>query len=330
MNIDELKAALRPFIDNVDEIGVSVYAILKSQGDERPQKLDIEAQALVGLKSLFMQSIREKVDQDELAVLNLSTSDERTNAIYVYDIEVPAELAVIHSVSASDNFPLLDLTQCLLSDIKALVIEIGNNTGQIVLYKTMAPVNIFGRANFFLKKDRHRLEKINEEFLRVSAGFQLMRINEVLLVMDLSVIEKSFGFHQIISREAALGIRTIESISLVENPNVLHELLDEVKYARRFTKVAKASPVLSAQVPNASIIQFCKSFPKLAGRIRFNEAGDKIVLDTKVSKDLFIKLLMDDFLTSELTNFHYESVAKDSAEVDDSTARLPLITPATA
>ena len=324
MNSEELKSALQPFIDGIDEIGVSVYAILKSQGDERPQKLDIEVQALHGLKSLFMQSIKEKVNQEELAVLDLSTSDERTNAIYVYDIEVPAELAVIRAVSASDNFPLLDLAQCQLSDIKALLIEIGNNTRQIVLYKTMAPVNIFGRANFFLKKDRHRLEKINEEFLRVSEGFQLMRINEVLLVMDLNVIEKSFGFHQIISREAAIGIRAIESISLVENPSVLHELLDEVKYARRFTKVAKASPVLSAQVPNASIIQFCRSFPKLAGRIRFNEAGDKIVLDTKVSKDLFIKLLMDDFLTSELTNFHYESVAKDSAEMGDSAGRLML------
>jgi hypothetical protein len=317
MNANELKTALQPFFDNIDEIGVSVYAILKSQDDGEPRKLDIEAQALLGLKSLFMQSLREEIaERDELSVLNLSTSDERTNAIYIYDIEVPPELATMENVSQSDNFSLLDLAQCDLSDIKALLIEIGNNIGQIVLYKTMAPVNIFGRASFFLKKDRHRLEQINEEFLRVSAGFQLMRINGELLVIDLAAIEKSFGFHEVIIREAALGIRAIESILLIENPDVLYELLDEVKYARRFTKVARSSPVLRAQVPNASIIQFCRSFPKLAGRIRFNDAGDKIVLDTKVSKDLFIKLLMDDFLTSELTNFHYESVAKDIAEAD--------------
>ncbi|MCY3628153.1 MAG: DUF4868 domain-containing protein [Gammaproteobacteria bacterium] len=52
----------------------------------------------------------------------------------------------------------------------------------------------------------------------------------------------------------------------------------------------------------------------MAGRIRFNDREDKIVLDTKKSKDLFIKLLMDDFLTSELTSYHYESVVKDIAE----------------
>ncbi len=315
MNAEELKAALQPFYDNYDEIGVSVYAILKSQDGTGPKKLDIEAEALLGLKALFMQSLREEIaDRDGLAVLNLSTSDERIDAIYVYDIEVPAELSAMENVSESDDFPLLDLVQCDLSDIKALLIEIGNNVGQIVLYKTMAPVNIFGRASFFLKKSRHRLEQINDEFLRISSGFQLLRINGELLVIDLSAIERSFGFHEVITREAALGITSIEAMDLIQNPAALRELLDDVKYARRFTKVAKSSPVMKAGVTNTSIINFCKTFPKLIGRIRFNDAEDKILLDTKVSKDLFIKLLMDDFLTSELTNYHYESVAKDNAE----------------
>jgi len=315
MNAEELKIGLQRFFDNFNEIGVSVYAVLKGE-DDSPKKLDIEAEALQGLKTLFMQSIREEiVNKEELSVLNLSTSDERTNAIYLYDIDVPSELAVMDAVRESDNLPLLDLAEFDLSEIKALVIEIGNNTGQIVLYKTMAPVNIFGRSSFFLRKSRHRLEQINDEFLRVSAGFQLMRIDGELLVIDLNAIEKGFGFHEMIVREAALGISAIEAISLIENPDTLRELLDDVKYARRFTKVARASPVLQAGVPNASIIQFCRNFPRLVGRIRFNDAGDRIVLDTKVSKDLFIKLLMDDFLTSELTNYHYESVAKDSAEV---------------
>jgi len=316
MNAEELKASLQPFFENIDEIGVSVYAILKGQDEALPRKLDIEADALQGLKLLFMQGLREKItDRDGLTILNLSTSDERIDAIYIYDIEIPIELAGMENVVTSDDFPLLNLAECDLTSIKSLLIEIGNNIGQIVLYKTMASVNIFSRASFFLKKSRHRLEQIEDEFLRVSAGFQLMRVNGELLVMDLSAVEKSFGFYEVIRREAALGIASIEAISLVENPEALYELLEDVKYARRFTKVAKASPVMKAGIPNSSIINFCKTFPRLVGKIRFNDTDDKIVLDTKVSKDLFIKLLMDDFLTSELTNYHYESVAKDSAEV---------------
>jgi len=317
MNAEELKSALQPFYDNADELGVTVYAILKSQDDISPRKIDIEGDALRELKLLFIQSLQESIsNREELSVLNLSTSDERLDAIYVYDIEVPAELTAMESVLNTDNLPLFNFEEFSLSDIKAILIEIGNNIGQLVLYKTMAPVNVFGRSSFFLKKSQHRMEKIDEEFLRISSGFQLLRIGGELLVMELSAIEKSFGFDEIIMKEAAIGVASIEARALIENPDVLHELLGDMKYARRFTKVAKASPVIKKNVENARIIAFCRSFPALAGKIRFNATGDKIVLDTKVSKDLFIKLLMDNFLTSELTNFHYESVAKDVADID--------------
>lgn len=314
MNADELKAALQAYYDDAN-IGVSVYAVLKGQENAAPAKLDIEAEALNGLKELFIEALRTEISRkDELSVLNLSSSDERLDAIYVYDLEVPAELSALEAVISQDNLPLLNLSDQSLASIKALLIEIGNNVRQMVLYKTMAPVNIFGRASFFLKKSQSRLERLNDEFLRVSAGVQMLRINGTLLVVDLEALERSFGFHDVIKREAAASVSAIEKASIVVNPDVLRELLDDVKYARRLTKVARASPVLQAGVSNAEIVQFCQTFPKLAGKIRFNEAQDKIILDTKVSKDLFIKLLMDDFLTSELTKFHYASVAKDSID----------------
>lgn len=318
MSGDELKATLQKFYDEYDEISVSVYAILKDQEESGPQKVDIESEALQGLKALFIESLRDEITEKEnIAVLNLSTSDERLDAIYLYDIELPEELLAMEEVLKQDNLPLLNLKESDLSNIKALLIEIGNNVGQIVLYKTMAPINIFGRKSFFLKKAMHRMEKIEDEFLRISSGFQLLRVDGKLLVIELAAIEKSFGFHEVIKREAALGVTAVETMQLVQNPEVLHELLEDVKYARRLTKVAKSSPVIRKNIPNESIISFCKNFPKLKGKIRFNEVEDRIVLDTKVSQDLFIKLLMDDYLTSELTDLHYESVAKDNAEHEE-------------
>lgn len=316
MTAEELKAALAKYQAEYENIGVTVYALLKDADTSEPVRLDIEHEALEGLKALFMQNLHETIsDNDELAVLNLSSSDERLDAIYVYDLDVPTELSALETVITQDDLPLMNLNDASLSSIKALLIEIGNHIGQIVLYKTMAPVNIFGRASFFLKKSASRLEQLNDEFLRVSAGFQMFRINNTLMVIDLGALERSFGFHDVIKREAAIGLAAIERAELISNPEALYELIDDVKYARRLTKVAKSSPVLKAGVSSANIIQFCQTFPKLVGRIRFNEAQDRILLDTKVSKDLFIKLLMDDFLTSELTRFHYTSVAKDS--VDD-------------
>lgn len=316
MNAEQLKQSLEAFYEHYDDLGVTIYAILKGAESDEPRKIDIESDSLGGLKELFIESLRDNISRrEELSALDLSSSDERIDAIYRYDIEVPEELSALETVTASDDLPVLNLNDEALSGIKALIIEIGNNIGQVVLYKTMAPVNIFGRSSFFLLKSDHRLKKIEDEFLRVSSGFQLARIMGELFVFDLSAIEKAFGFDSIIKSEATAGINAIEEIGLVENTEVLHELLNDIKYARRFVKVAKASPVLQAKIDNSQIISFCKTFPKLANRIRLNEDETKIVLDTKVSKDLFIKLLMDDYLTSELTNFHYESLAKDNADV---------------
>lgn len=321
MTADELKTALQAYYDDQANIGVSVYALMKDAENPGPFKLDIEADAEAGLKALFMQSLKDEISsKEDLSVLALSSADERVNAIYVYDLDIPKELTSLETVIAQDDLPVLYLNEGSLSSIKALLIEIGNDIGQLVLYKAMAPVNIFGRSSFFLRKHESRLEKLNDEFLRVSAGFQMMRINETVLVLNLEALEYNFGFHDVIKREAALGIDAIVSAELLTNPDVLRELVDDVKYARRFTKVAKASPVLKAGVSGESIVQFCKTFPNLVGRIKFNEENNKVILDTKVSKDLFIKVLMDDFLTSELTKFHYASVAKDAVEPSEEEA----------
>lgn len=320
MDAQALKSALQAFTDRKDDLGVKLYAMLKGEEDKGFRVLDITAadDSIPNLKKLFLDSIQESVlDNDEISVLDLSSSDERLDAIYRYDIDVPEELAYLESVTLNDDTPSLNLTNSELSLIKSLIVEIGDNESQIVLYKTMATINVYGRSSFFLKKSDTRLEQITDEFLRVSPNFQLMRVADELLVFDLSVIEKSFGFKEIIKKEAALGISEIAKMQIVVNMDVLNELLDDMKYARKFTKVAKASPVIQAGVSNQNIIQFCKEFPKLKGKIRFNEDESQISLDTKVSKDLFIKLLMDDFLTSELTKLHYESVAKDSADEKD-------------
>lgn len=234
-----------------------------------------------------------------------------------YDIEIPAELMLLEEIKKNDGYELFDFDNNKFDDVAALLIEIGDHDSQLVLYKTMARVNIYGRSSFFLKKSNKRFEKIDDDFFRISSNFQLISVAGSLIVVDLNTVEKFFGFHEVIKKEAELGIKEIKSISILENPETLEELVDDMPFARKLTKIAKSSPVLKAKISNEKIIDFCKNFPSLKGKIRFNSDESKIQLDTKVSKDLFVKILMDDFLTSELTNYHYTSLAKDSIHEDD-------------
>lgn len=315
MNKEELNTKLAYFINNIEQIGVTVYVVLKEHIS--PKKLDIDVDDLPTIKTMFANSINESIVADEnLQVMTLSSSDERINVLYEYDIEIPERLQCLQSVVESDDQATFDLENDEINSVSALIIELGDEQNQVVLYKTMAQVNIYGRSSFFLKKSAQRFEELKEEFFRLSPNFQFLRVDGSLFVLDLKTLEKSFGFHEVIEKEALLGVEAVEAVELLENPETLYELIQDITTARKLTKIAKNSPVLRANIENHHIIAFCKSFPALKGKIRFNANEDKIQLDTKVSKSLFIQLLMDDFLTSELTSFHYTSLAKDETNED--------------
>jgi hypothetical protein len=74
------------------------------------------------------------------------------------------------------------------------------------------------------------------------------------------------------------------------------------------------SPVLN--IPFNDVKTFIQAHPKLKRRIKFNDDQTRISLQTRTSKELFIKILNDDFLKSELTQLLYDSLKK--AAMDNS------------
>lgn len=51
--------------------------------------------------------------------------------------------------------------------------------------------------------------------------------------------------------------------------------------------------------------------------MKYNDDNTKIILKTKRSKNLFVKMLDDVFLSSELTKQYYESKAKDAVSLEN-------------
>ena len=119
-----------------------------------------------------------------------------------------------------------------------------------------------------------------------------------------------------IKREATVGLEAIREMSIVSNIVTLEELISNVSFARKLTRIARYSPVIMNNIPNANIISFSRTHPAVRDKIRYTPDGSQFALDTKVSKDLFIKLLNDDFLTSDLTRIYYDSLAKDTIEAE--------------
>ena len=138
----------------------------------------------------------------------------------------------------------------------------------------------------------------------------MFKVNGELYILDLKFLERKFKIYDVIKSVALKEIDKINEIGIVQNANSLKELLINTSFARKLSKISEHSPVLG-KVPNADIISFTKNYQRLKNKFKYTNDGSQIILSTKTTMEIFIKLLNDDFLSSELTRIYYDSIAKD-------------------
>ncbi len=315
MTKDELNQSLQ-FLENPQgELQIIMYSIFKDGGE--PKKIDIRGDDLPQIMGIFTNGIQSYIlEKDDHVLLPLSTADERGKCFYTYDLELPEELKYLEHVIGDDDIEDFNFNDDQLSEIDALIVVIADNEVEISLFKKLSPVEVVGRGGYMLWKSNQRFERFEEQLLRISPRFQVIRVNGEVIIIDLNAIEKSFGFHEVITREAVASLDVIRNMEIVSNMEGLEELVTNISFARKLTKVARNSPVIQHGIPNENIIAFSKKHPATRN-IKYTEDESQFDLDTRVSKDLFIKILNDDLLTSELTKLYYDSLAKDGIEIED-------------
>ncbi|WP_363551074.1 anti-phage protein KwaB [Caldifermentibacillus hisashii] len=315
MNKEELDSNLFSFLLSKDEILGEIYFVLKHDSGTELRFVDLDKGSQIELTEQFINAIEnEIINRKDLKVISISEADDRTNAIYEYDLEeTPHELDVIDKVIQNENITSFSFKSDSLKDIQGIIILFSNRKDNLVFYKKHYPFNLYNKDKFSIRRmgNDSRFTKLEEDIVKINATFEFFKFKNTLFINNIKTLEKFFGFHDIIKKNAVICIKKITELGILENPEELLNMTDDITFARKLTKIKTSSPVLK-NVPNKAIITFAKTYPILTGKFKFNEDDTKIVLSSKQSKNLFIKLLNDDFLHSELTTLYYESVAKDN------------------
>lgn len=316
MNKQELNEALAFISAPEGELQIIIYANIS--GANEPRRLDIKEEDLTELRKLFVASIESSIiSKEDHTVLPLSSADERGNCFYQYDLEVPEGLGHLETIIGNDSLQNFDFNKNKFESIESLIIVLADSKHEISLFKKLSTVEVIGRGGFILGKSKHRIERFKDQLLRITSSFQALRVGGEIIIINLDAIEKEFGFHEVIIKEATKSLSVIEEKELVDNIESLKDLVSDVRFARKLTKVARNSPVIRLGIPNENIITFAKKHPLTKKKMKYNDNQTKFHLDTKVSKNLLIKILNDDLLTSELTKLYYDSLAKDDIIVEE-------------
>ncbi|MBE7067527.1 MAG: DUF4868 domain-containing protein [Ruminococcaceae bacterium] len=302
---------------------MQIYLVLKQAENYAVKLADIEDDRTAPvLKKMFTERLYETIVlNDDLQVCQLSTTEERANTIYNYDYDTyPEELDIIKNFNINNAIDQYDKFSFVEDDLKNLygyIIYLGRMQNGVVLFKKHYPISLIQRDSFLLGalKSKERFEMVSgDDIIRLNGVFQIICIDGELYVCDLQMLERNMGFTKLIQAAAEDTINSIGALGLLEDIEVLRDSADNLSFARKLSKVKKSSPIFRLGISKEAIIEFTKKTPELSGRFKYSETGTEIRLDTKKSKEAFIKLMNDAFLRSELTKQYYEASAKDHIE----------------
>lgn len=318
MNLQELREALNIINDQVNPVGITVHLIKKNDDDtETILRADISVELANELKEIFRVTINSKFfNNEELVLRNISSSIETVNSIFYYDLaEFPEKLSVANEFEPFNEYPDFSFHNNDIESIKAILITIGNADNYFSIYKHVYPVTIVRQDKMlgFLPIG-DRFEKLSSNILQINNSIDFLFANDNLFINNIKTLASAYGYNEIIKNQARDNITLIHGLDLIDNIAELINFVDNIKYAKRVLKINANSPVL--QLAKLRIIEFIANHPKLSTKIRFNEANDRILLDTDVSKIITIGILNDDYLKSNLTDLDYESESK--SEIDES------------
>lgn len=320
MTLSELREKIN-FINSAEEpISLSLYFIIETANGNELKLADIEPSVTSTLLIQFKNYINSKlINNETLFFANLTEAEDRKNSAYYYDLEEkPVSLNFMNTVLQNEEQTKFNFNNYNLNTIKAFVILIGNQNHKITLYKKHYPINYLHRDSVLrIFPAATRFEKMDENILSINESFEFMQIENDLIILSTKVLEKHFGFEQIIRNAAVANLDVIENSLLLEDITLLNTLSADLKYAKKIVRIKRGTPVLA--LPTSTVMTFIQQHPILKKKIRLNADNTKVSLDTKVSQELFIKLLNDDFLKSELTMLLYDSQNKDSMKTEEKT-----------
>lgn len=314
MTRNELIEGLNNVLNQQEQLSTVVFAVMKETLIVK--KLNIHNDEINHIQNMFIGSINDKIiNVEEQTIIKVSEADNRANTVFEYDLDLPEGL-FFYDAALNDQAEIFSFQNDDLGEIDSLIIKIGTEEHHIKLFKKLSTVEVFGRGGFCLWKSNNRLERFNDKVLRLTPNFNSVFINDTYVFLDLKLLERSHGFHDVIVREANNSLLMVAELNILDSTQGIIDLLGKTSFARKVAKI-RYSPVLVRNIPNAQIINFTRNHPALANKMRYSEDGEQIILHTKIAKELFIKMLDDAYLTSELTTQYYESTAKDVVEAQE-------------
>lgn len=311
MTLEQLQEKLEFLYDDDVRKNISIYATTPTTG---LRLFNIENQFLDELKVAFIEEIKAVTDNpsDNFTLENYSSSTKQLDAIYLYDIpdQLKPEMQSLKDVKESvdlDNFVVNPENS--IDQVNGLYIVIKSDEHVISLYKHIFGVDkIYAQRNLFIVRSHDQFVKQTESMLRISSSFQMLCVDDEIIMTDIQKLERIMDLKEVLTNRAAEHIATIvNQRQLVKDSIQLERVSKEPTMAKKLIHALTEGKVFVHNISNDVIIKFAQ---KKNAKLNMTYQSEQFDLKNRSEAKRFIKLIDDDYLTSELTQEDYDANQK--------------------
>lgn len=312
MTIDEIQTIIRRILANpfgiefnileLDDDVFTLHHLNIGQGDTYNR---IVGQYERALKEEFL-------DNDSISVQDIYNIDQRKDVFYqVGDVSSIPRLNAMNDLLIANATGSANHSQFSYTKIWGFVITLGNDSESITLFKKHYPMNTLKQNVFLLRFINDAFSLVdNETNIRFDTEFHCFFLGGNWFVKDLKIFEKYFQFIEIEIQKANTTFQSIVDLNLMQaDQALLTACLGKRAIARKILRIVSSSQVLARGISNERILAFSKEFEAYKGKFSYSP-DDKIILSTQKDFNLYLKLMNDDYLVSELTDAVYDTEVK--------------------
>lgn len=290
------------FLENRDKIAAKLYF---HYNDGKEEYL-LEAPTDNGsvdqkIAEIYTDSVLSKFNGNRnFKLLDISNVEEFDTAAthYYYDKDYPSDLNFLFMKERG----MFSFKKHLYANIKGYFINLTYGKDAISLYKYRHNFDIHIKPTLLtlLRVDNELISPSSESII-INEKFDYAIIDECLIAMSLSTLERKLKFDERVNRRSEQIIQSIidSEIEIVEGLDKLTDFLkDDFGFAKKI-KLIDFNGLLW-KTPFVEVKKKIESRPKLIKIMKFNKKGDKFNITSKQAAKIFFKLCNNEVMESVL------------------------------
>lgn len=283
-----------------------IYAVLKSNEVYTLKRL-LAVDALVEqIKDSVDKLLTEQIFSEEFDIDDSSKIEENRKIFYEIDQDENYKPFSFLNGIVSEDYKETDQPF-----LKGFIIKVNLNTDHFWIYQHKYPVTLINKKTsiYALLNGQNRYEPLIVDVVRFDNKMDLLIIGNSIFTKKINLLQSEFGFDKYIRTEANKEFNKIDKIGILSSSDSLKKMMT----ASKLTTAKKLLNIKSSKATSFSkdeLYNRIRNHSYYKDKFKFDENNHTLIVKSQKDINLFLKMVNDDFLHSELTDADYETNSK--------------------